>query len=181
MKTGLLMAAALALTAGAGGQTRQQNSPLQMSGRSAPSERMPQPNLASSPWGLLGEAGIQLQIQSLIPAAKTTGSSGKTLGDAGTYKLQLSVRTESGGAEVHAHWDDVMVVEEGCAQLITGGTVVAGMTDADGETRGTKIEGGHSQLLMPGDVVMVHAGTPHQILLAPGAVYGAVVLKIHEP
>ena len=124
---------------------------------------------------------VKARIAALIPEAKVKGSSGGTLADYGTYKIQISVRTASGGAEVHAHWDDVMMVEQGSATLITGGTVVGGKTDADGETHGLKIEGGHTQALAAGDMVTVRAGTPHQIMLAPGTVYGAVVVKIHEP
>jgi hypothetical protein len=30
-------------------------------------------------------------------------------------------------------------------------------------------------------MVTVRAGTPHQILVTAGTVYGAVVVKIHEP
>ena len=178
MKLMLLAIAVFAVAVRAGAQ---QSAPVQVVGAHGSPAQMPELNLARAPWGVLGQTGIQLQIQSLIPEAQASGSSGKTLGDAGTYKVQMSVRTASGGAEVHAHWDDVMVVEEGCAQLITGGTVVEGKTDASGETHGTRIEGGHKQLLTPGDVVTVHAGTPHQLILAPGVVYGAVVIKVHEP
>lgn len=124
---------------------------------------------------------VKARIASLIPEAKAKGSAGATLADYGTYKIQISVRTASGGAEIHAHWDDVMLVEQGSASLITGGTVVGGKTDADGETHGIKIEGGHTQALATGDMVTVRAGTPHQLMLAPGTVYGAVVVKIHEP
>ena len=124
---------------------------------------------------------LQAQIGTLAGLAKTKGSAGVTLEDYGTYKIQLSVRTRSGGAEVHAYWDDLMTVEEGSATLITGGTVVDGKTDADGETHGAKIDGGHSQVIHPGDVLTIRAGTPHQLILEPGVVYGAVVVKIHEP
>jgi len=124
---------------------------------------------------------IHAQIGTLAGLAKEKGSAGVTLKDYGSYKIQLSVRTQSGGAEVHAHWDDVMTVERGSATLVTGGNVVDAKTDADGETHGPKIEGGHSQLIHPGDVLTVHAGTPHQLILEPGTVYGAVVIKIHEP
>ena len=110
-----------------------------------------------------------------------TGSAGATFVDYGTYKLQLSERTASGGAEVHAHWDDVMMVQAGSATLITGGTVVDGKTGADGETRGLRIEGGRSQALAPGDMVTVRAGTPHQILVPSKTIYRALVIKIHEP
>ncbi|HEX4037282.1 MAG TPA: hypothetical protein VHX37_04415 [Acidobacteriaceae bacterium] len=126
-------------------------------------------------------AELHTQLDKLADQAKAKGSSGATLEDYGTYKIQLSVRTSSGGAEVHAHWDDVMIVEEGSATLTTGGTVVDGKTNADGETHGQKIDGGHSQVIKPGDVLTVRAGTPHQLTLPPGTTYGAVVIKVHEP
>jgi len=91
------------------------------------------------------------------------------------------VRTVSGGAEIHAHWDDVMLVEQGTAKLVTGGTVVGGKTDADGETRGENVSQGHAETIEKGDVITVRAGTPHQLLLDPGTIYAAVVIKVHEP
>ena len=113
-------------------------------------------------------ADLHAQIDKLAAEAKTKGSSGATLEDYGSYKIQLSVRTTSGGAEVHAHWDDVMMVEEGSATLVTGGTVVDGKTGDDGETHGSKIDGGQSQKINVGDILTVKAGTPHQLLLEPG-------------
>ncbi len=121
------------------------------------------------------------RLDKLTELAKGKGSSGATIEDYGSYKIQLSVRTVSGGAEVHAHWDDVMIVEEGSATLVTGGTAVDSRTGADGETHGTKVEGGESRKIGVGDVLTVRAGTPHQLILDPGVVYGAVVIKIHEP
>lgn len=124
---------------------------------------------------------VKARIEQLIPEARTKGSSGATLADYGSYKLQLSVRSTSGGAEIHAHWDDVMLVEQGTATLITGGTVPDAKTNADGETHGTKIIGGQEQALTTGDMVTVRAGTPHQLLIPVGTLYSAVVVKIHEP
>jgi mannose-6-phosphate isomerase-like protein (cupin superfamily) len=124
---------------------------------------------------------VKARLDALVPAAKATGASGATLVDYGSYKLQLSVRTASGGAEVHAHWDDVMMVEAGSATLLTGGAVVGGSTDENGETHGQKIDGGQTQTLSAGDMITVRAGTPHQILLTAGTVYEAVVVKVHEP
>lgn len=74
-----------------------------------------------------------------------------------------------------------MIVQEGSATLITGGTVVDGTTDANGETHGTKIENGYARTISVGDVLTIRAGTPHQLILAPGTLYGAVVIKVHEP
>jgi mannose-6-phosphate isomerase-like protein (cupin superfamily) len=124
---------------------------------------------------------LHAQLDKLVAEAKTKGSSGATIEDYGSYKIQLSVRSVSGGAEVHAHWDDVMTVEQGSATLITGGTVVDGKTGADGETHGSKIENGQSRQINPGDVLTVRAGTPHQLIVEAGTIYGAVVVKVHEP
>ncbi|HEY1808710.1 MAG TPA: hypothetical protein VGG42_09110 [Acidobacteriaceae bacterium] len=123
---------------------------------------------------------LHQQIAQLVAEAKDKGGSGAMLGDYGSYRIQLSVRARSGGAEVHAHWNDVIVVEKGRARLITGGTVVGGESKADGETVGTKIEGGQSHELGPGDVFTVRAGTPHQTLVSPGVIYAVVVVKIRE-
>jgi mannose-6-phosphate isomerase-like protein (cupin superfamily) len=140
----------------------------------------PPPDARLKPSVLL-QKNVQARIDSLIPEAKRRGSVGLTLVDYGTYQIQLSVRAASGGAEVHAHWDDVMMVEEGNATLVTEGRVVDAKTDPNGETHGARIEGGKRQALAEGDMVTVRAGTPHQILLAPGTTYGAMVVKIREP
>jgi mannose-6-phosphate isomerase-like protein (cupin superfamily) len=54
-------------------------------------------------------------------------------------------------------------------------------TNADGESKGEKIVGGQQQTLSAGDLVTVHAGTPHQLLIPVGTIYGSVVVKVHEP
>jgi mannose-6-phosphate isomerase-like protein (cupin superfamily) len=136
---------------------------------------------SNNPAMVFPTSDLHRQLEELVPAAKDKGSSGSTVADYGSYKIQLSVRTTSGGAEIHAHWDDVMIVEDGSATLITGGTAVDAKTNADGETHGTKIENGESRTIKPGDVLTVRAGTPHQLVLEPGTVYQAVVVKIHEP
>ncbi len=68
----------------------------------------------------------------------------------------------------------------GALTLITGGTIIHTRTVGPGETRGDSIEGGASQTLGVGDVVIVPAGVPHQLLIPPGAVYKSMVAKIKE-
>jgi mannose-6-phosphate isomerase-like protein (cupin superfamily) len=125
-------------------------------------------------------ADVHGQLAQLDEQAKAKGSSGSTLGDYGTHAIRLSARTASGGAEIHAHFDDVMLVTEGKATLITGGTVVDGQTESDGETHGASIRDGISQTISVGDVVHIPAGTPHQLLIAPGTAYSALVIKVKE-
>jgi mannose-6-phosphate isomerase-like protein (cupin superfamily) len=123
---------------------------------------------------------LHSQLAQLADQAKAKGSSGSTLGDYKSHALKLSERTTSGGAEIHAHFDDVMVIMEGKATLITGGTVVDPHTGSDGETKGPSIRDGISQTIGAGDIVHVPAGTPHQLLIPQGTTFSAFVVKVRE-
>lgn len=123
---------------------------------------------------------VAARLTALAQKAKTSGSSGATLGDYKTHAIKLSVRTASGGAEIHAHYDDIFVVTGGSATLITGGTVVDAKTGADGETKGTRIEEGKSQAITKSDIVHIPAGTPHQLIIAPGDTFSTIVVKVRE-
>jgi mannose-6-phosphate isomerase-like protein (cupin superfamily) len=129
---------------------------------------------------VIAASDLQAQLAQLAPQAKTAGSSGSTMLTSGNLALKLSVRTSSGGAEIHAHYDDLMVVQQGSATLITGGTVVNAQTGADGETHGTSVADGQSRTITVGDIVVVPAGVPHQLLIPPGTLYSAMVAKIKE-
>jgi len=72
------------------------------------------------------------------------------------------VRSASGGAEVHAHYDDVFVVTEGTATLVTGGTVLDAKTGEDGETTGSGIQNGTPHTIVKGDIHS-RAGRHHRI------------------
>ncbi|HUV68369.1 MAG TPA: hypothetical protein VMW15_01820 [Terracidiphilus sp.] len=123
---------------------------------------------------------LKTQLAELVPQAKPTGSAGPIIASYGKLGLMLSVRTTSGVGELHQHFDDLMVVEEGSATLVTGGSLVDPKTGANGEIRGTSVQGGTSKEIGVGDVVIVPAGVPHQILLPPGTVYKSLVAKIRE-
>jgi mannose-6-phosphate isomerase-like protein (cupin superfamily) len=129
---------------------------------------------------VFSSVSLRTQLTALEEKAQALGSAGSTLADYGNHKLQISVRTVSGGAEIHAHVNDVMIVQHGNATLITGGTVVDPKTNQDGETKGTGIQGGKSQTIAAGDVVTVNAGVPHQLLISPGTTYSALVIKVKE-
>lgn len=135
---------------------------------------------AQKPAQVFSHTNLDRQFAELLPASQKKGSSGATLGDYGTHALRLSVRSVSGGAEIHAHFDDVMVVLDGSATLITGGAVVDPKTDAHGETKGKGIVNGVSRTVSKGDVIHVPAGTPHQLILAKGGTFSAFVVKVRE-
>jgi mannose-6-phosphate isomerase-like protein (cupin superfamily) len=123
---------------------------------------------------------VTSQLATLVQAAKASGSSGATLGDYKSHAIKLSVRTASGGAEVHAQYDDIFVVTEGKATMVTGGTVIDPKGESDGETRGSGIQNGKSQTIVQGDIVHIPAGTPHQLMIAAGGTFGAIVVKVKE-
>jgi mannose-6-phosphate isomerase-like protein (cupin superfamily) len=123
---------------------------------------------------------VASQLATLVQAAKASGSSGATLGDYKSHAIKLSVRTASGGAEVHAYYDDIFIVTGGKATLVTGGTVVDARNESDGETRGSGIQNGKSQTILQGDIVHIPAGTPHQVMIGGGDTFGAIVVKVKE-
>lgn len=124
---------------------------------------------------------VNAQMSALVQTAKATGSSGAKLGDYGSHAIQLSARGKSGGAEVHAHFDDIFFVTRGRATLITGGSLIDPKTGPNGEAKGSGIRNGHTQLIQKGDIVNIPAGTPHQLKILPGQVYASIVIKVHEP
>jgi mannose-6-phosphate isomerase-like protein (cupin superfamily) len=124
---------------------------------------------------------VQAQQAEAVPLAKEKGSGGGVLASYGNLALNLSVRTASGGAEIHAHFDDLMIVQQGSATLITGGTVIDAKLGANGETKGSGIKDGVTQTIGVGDYVIVPAGVPHQLLIPPGTTYSALVAKVKEP
>jgi mannose-6-phosphate isomerase-like protein (cupin superfamily) len=125
-------------------------------------------------------AQIHAQLSALDSQATVDGGAGAKLADYGSHRVQISVRTKSGGAEIHPHFDDVMIVQQGSATLITGGTLIDPKVGSDGETTGTGIQGGKSQTVSTGDLITVNAGIPHQILVPPGTTYSAIVIKVKE-
>jgi mannose-6-phosphate isomerase-like protein (cupin superfamily) len=119
---------------------------------------------------------------SMLPeAAKKGGLLSENLEAYPGSTTQLSVRTASGGGELHQHWQDNFFVVSGEATEIIGGKVVDPKETTPGEIRGTRVEGGESHLMHKGDVLHIAANTPHQMILAPGATFVYYVIKVEEP
>jgi mannose-6-phosphate isomerase-like protein (cupin superfamily) len=125
-------------------------------------------------------AEVHEQLAQLADQARTKGSSTATLADFGGHAMRLNARTTSGGGEIHTHFDDVIIVTEGKATLITGGTVIDPHTGSDGEIRGSGIQNGVVQTISVGDIVHIPAGTPHQLIIATGTTYSYLVIKVRE-
>ena len=84
----------------------------------------------------------------------------------------LGRRDSDGVPELHEGFTDIFVVQRGTATLRYGGTVAGNKVTTTGEWRGGAIQKGTEAVLHPGDVVVIPAGIPHQLLPAgPDFVY----------
>jgi glc operon protein GlcG len=91
------------------------------------------------------------------------------------YQVHASRRVEPGEAEIHTHETDVIHVLSGEAVFVTGGKAIDAKQTAPDEYRGSAIEGGESRKLVPGDVIIVPAGTPHWFKQVSGELHYYVV------
>jgi mannose-6-phosphate isomerase-like protein (cupin superfamily) len=104
-----------------------------------------------------------------------TLSSGKgaltlsTLADHENFYVLVAGRTGPGEVEVHEHWIDYMVIQQGEADFTYGGSLTGAHDTAPGEKRGGTITGGTAVTLRPGDFLMVPAGQPHVTMTNPAA------------
>jgi len=124
------------------------------------------------------QSSIEKGFAGMAGAAKSTGIAGSILGRYEGHIVELSSRTASGQVEVHQHFVDIIVVTKGQATLLTGGTVLGKKEEADGEERGTSMRGGVKHAISAGDLVHIPAGLPHQMLLQPGTLFEAEIVKV---
>lgn len=111
---------------------------------------------------------------SLSPASSRTAQLARGSG----YTYALTHRDSSGTIEVHDSWTDVFIVASGVATLVTGGAVEGAKESSLGEWRGGVARGGADARIGPGDVVIIPAGTPHQLLLGAGERISYLAFKI---
>ena len=123
-------------------------------------------------------ASIKQDSASLTAAAEAKGIEGKTLGGFGNYSTAVWRRAKSGQAELHKTKTDLLIIQEGEATLIYGGTIPGGHSTSAVEIRGPSIKGGETRKLGPGDVVRIPAGTPHQFMLGKGQTVSYFAIKI---
>ena len=96
-------------------------------------------------------------------------------GHGANYQVHTSKRVAPGQAEVHATETDVIYVMDGRATFVTGGSAVDLKPTGTNEFRGTRIDGGDTRELQPGDVIIVPAGVPHWFKSVSGEFHYYVV------
>ena len=90
-------------------------------------------------------------------------------------------RDRSGVVELHDKLADILVDQEGNAQILVGGSVAGNHQTAPGEWRGGTITGGRRIAFHPGDVIWIPAGVPHQMMLETGTTITYLAFKFSPP
>ncbi|MDE3200316.1 MAG: hypothetical protein KGN79_05280 [Acidobacteriota bacterium] len=126
-------------------------------------------------------AGLITQSQELVAKARTSdGAASIKLTTYPQHFTMLAFRSKTGGAELHAHFADVFIIEQGSATLYTGGAIVNQKAKAPGELVGTSLENANQKPLHVGDIVHIPAGTPHWLVLPKGGTLTYFVIKVKE-
>jgi mannose-6-phosphate isomerase-like protein (cupin superfamily) len=128
----------------------------------------------AAPATVVTAAQLRATADSMSHGASRTAQLGRGNG----YTYALTRRDSAGGEESHDAWADVFVVQSGSAQLLSGGTAEGAREATPGEWRGGTIRGGTTRRLHTGDVVVIPAGVPHQMLLRPGERIAYLAFKI---
>jgi mannose-6-phosphate isomerase-like protein (cupin superfamily) len=95
------------------------------------------------------------------------------------YRAQLEYRPGTSPAAVHEKDAELMVVLEGTGNIVTGGKLVEEKRNNANNLGGSSITGGNSQAVVKGDMLIVPANTPHQVIPTGGA--PIVLMTLHVP
>jgi quercetin dioxygenase-like cupin family protein len=77
------------------------------------------------------------------------------------YRVSTARRESAGVVEVHTVDTDIFYVIEGSATLVTGGEMQEPQTVAPNEIRGSSIVGGVTDVVGPGDIIVIPNKEPH--------------------
>lgn len=95
------------------------------------------------------------------------------------YRAQLEYRPGTAPAASHDKDAELFVVLQGTGSIVTGGKLVDEKRVNANNSSGSSIAGGSSQAVAPGDMLIVPATVPHQVIPAGGE--PIVVMTMHVP
>jgi mannose-6-phosphate isomerase-like protein (cupin superfamily) len=95
------------------------------------------------------------------------------------YRAQLEYRPGNAPAALHEKDAELMVVLQGAGNIVTGGKLVDEKRNNANNLSGTSITGGSSQAVVVGDMLIVPANIPHQVIPTGGA--PIVLMTMHVP
>jgi mannose-6-phosphate isomerase-like protein (cupin superfamily) len=95
------------------------------------------------------------------------------------YRAQLEYRPVSGPAAVHEKDAELMVVLDGTGNILTGGKLVDEKRVNANNLSGPSIADGTPHNVVKGDMILIPANTPHQVIPSGGA--PIVLMTMHVP
>jgi mannose-6-phosphate isomerase-like protein (cupin superfamily) len=119
------------------------------------------------------------EIMGLIDKAKDAPLVAEPILSLTPYRAQLEYRPGTSPAAVHEKDAELMVVLEGTGNIVTGGKLVDEKRNNANNLGGSSIAGGNSQAVVKGDMLIVPANTPHQVIPTGGA--PIVLMTLHVP
>jgi mannose-6-phosphate isomerase-like protein (cupin superfamily) len=112
--------------------------------------------------GYASAADVKAQVEAMRRAMKPgQGFMWKPLVRGGDAVAALEYWKKPGKPAVHPDQAEYVVVIAGSGTMVSGGRLVDPVTTNPTLVEGSRIEGGTTRNLHPGDVFLVPAGTPH--------------------
>ena len=129
---------------------------------SAVSAQTPNSPAGTDPTGYASAAEIKTQVEAMRQAMKPgQGFMWRPLVRGGDAVAALEYWTKPGKPAVHPNQAEYVIVIAGEGTMVSGGRLVDPATTNPTLIEGSRIEGGTTRALHPGDVFLVPAGTPH--------------------
>ena len=95
------------------------------------------------------------------------------------YRAMLEYRPAQAPAALHEKDAELMVVLDGTGNIVTGGKIVDEKRVNAANLSGPSIADGNTQAVVKGDMLIVPANTPHQVIPTGGA--PIVLMTLHVP
>lgn len=117
---------------------------------------------AADPSGFASGADVQVQLRQMLAAMKSDqGFMWRPLVRDGATVAAIEIWKKPGRPAVHPAEAEYAIVLEGSGTLVSGGTMADPKASNANLVEGSRIEGGTTRPLGPGDVILIPAGVPH--------------------
>ena len=117
---------------------------------------------AAGPSGFASGADVQAQIREMLAEMKPDqGFMWRPLVRDGATVAAIEIWKKPGGPAVHPAEAEYAIVLEGSGTLVSGGAMADSKVTNANLVEGSRIEGGATRPLGPGDVILIPAGVPH--------------------
>lgn len=120
------------------------------------------PATAANPSGFASGADVQAQMRAMLAEMKPDqGFMWRPLVRDGATVAAIEIWKKPGRPALHPAEAEYAIVLEGAGTLVSGGTLADAKTSNATLVEGSRIEGGTTRTLGPGDVILIPAGVPH--------------------